>query len=167
MRSIESRHACDQGDGLDHYTWTQFDAREGGIQVLQDSENNVKVTTELLMVDGGEHGGSWAARIKGEPIVEGNDRSLTHIYFVLTIVLCTGKPSRTSFIFYAGMEGMGGLDLETDENENVRSIYFYPSLRLNEHVRASKAPSFSLVQHLSLMTLPFGSWMVRLFHRSP
>jgi mannosyl-oligosaccharide glucosidase len=73
MRFAESRHACDQGDGLDHYTWTQFDAREGGIQVLKDSENNVKVTTELLMVDGGKHGGSWAARIKGEPIVEGND----------------------------------------------------------------------------------------------
>ena len=69
--STEPRHACDQGDGLHGYTWTQFDAREGGIQVLNDSQNNVKVTTELLMVDGGEHGGSWAARIKGEPINEG------------------------------------------------------------------------------------------------
>jgi len=71
MRSTEARHACDQGDELDHYTWTQFDAREGGIQVLKDSKNNVQVTTELLMVDGGEHGGSWAARIKGKPIIEG------------------------------------------------------------------------------------------------
>jgi mannosyl-oligosaccharide glucosidase len=73
--STEARHACDQGDGLDGYTWTQFDAREGGIQVLKDTENNVKVTTELLMVDGGEHGGSWAARIKGEPINEGSNIS--------------------------------------------------------------------------------------------
>jgi hypothetical protein len=75
MPSTEARHACDQGDGLDGYTWTQFDAREGGIQVLKDRENNVKVTTELLMVDGGEHGGSWAARIKGEPINEGSNIS--------------------------------------------------------------------------------------------
>jgi hypothetical protein len=75
MPSTEARHACDQGDGLDGYTWTQFDAREGGIQVLKDSVNNVKVTTELLMVDGGEHGGSWAARIKGEPINEGSNIS--------------------------------------------------------------------------------------------
>ncbi|KAI0287922.1 glycoside hydrolase family 63 protein [Russula brevipes] len=95
----KARHACDQADGLDGYTWTQFDSREGGIQVLKDEQNNVKVTTELLMVDGGEHGGSWAARIKGEPIDE-------------------EKPSRTSFIFYAGLDGMGGLDLETDEDEN-------------------------------------------------
>ncbi|KAF8270316.1 glycoside hydrolase [Lactarius quietus] len=97
----KARHACDQGDGLDGYTWTQFDPREGGIQVVKDSHNNVKVTTELLKVAGGEHGGSWAARIKGEPIIE-------------------EQPSRTSFIFYAGLEGMGGLDLETDEDENVR-----------------------------------------------
>ncbi|KAN0141302.1 Glycoside hydrolase [Lactarius tabidus] len=95
----KARHACDQGDGLDGYTWTQFDPREGGIQVIKDPRNNVKVTTELLKVAGGEHGGSWAARIKGEPIIE-------------------GKPSRTSFIFYTGLEGMGGLDLETDEDEN-------------------------------------------------
>ncbi len=67
----EARHACDQGDGLDGYTWTQFDPREGGIQVVKDSHNNVKVTTELLKVAGGEHGGSWAARIRGEPIIQG------------------------------------------------------------------------------------------------
>ena len=67
----EARHACDQGDGLDGYTWTQFDPREGGIQVVNDSYNNVKLTTELLKVAGGENGGSWAARIKGEPIIEG------------------------------------------------------------------------------------------------
>jgi mannosyl-oligosaccharide glucosidase len=121
MCSTEARHACDQGDGLDHYTWTQFDAREGGIQVLKDSQNNVQVTTELLIVDGGEHGGSWAARVKGKPIVKGiifhaRPRPLSPHRCAFT-----GRPSRTSFIFYAGLEGMGGLDLETDENENVRA----------------------------------------------
>jgi hypothetical protein len=30
------------------------------------------------------------------------------------------KPSRISTIFYFGLEGFGGLDMETDENENVR-----------------------------------------------
>jgi mannosyl-oligosaccharide glucosidase len=65
---LEARHACDQSDGLDSYTWTHFDARQGGVQIIQDSQNNVKITTELLKVPGGSHGGSWAARIKGEPI---------------------------------------------------------------------------------------------------
>lgn len=30
-------------------------------------------------------------------------------------------PSRTSFIFYFGVDGLGGLDMETDEDENVGS----------------------------------------------
>ncbi|TFY83454.1 hypothetical protein EWM64_g561 [Hericium alpestre] len=95
----KARHACDQGDGLNGYSWTTYDARDGGVQVLKDGPNNIKVTTELLKIPGGEHGGSWAARIKGEP-------------------LDVDRPSRTSFIFYAGLEGLGGLDMETDENEN-------------------------------------------------
>jgi mannosyl-oligosaccharide glucosidase len=90
----------------------------------------------------------------------------TPIHSALNIVFCTGRPSRTSFIFYAGLEGMGGLDLETDENENVRNSSFYLLRRLNEHVRVSKVLSFSLVQHLSLMNLPFELWTVRL-HLSP
>lgn len=69
--NAEARHACEQGDGLDSYTWTQYDPREGGVQEIKDSKNNVKITTEFLKVAGGEHGGSWAARIKGEPINPG------------------------------------------------------------------------------------------------
>ncbi|KAI0362709.1 glycoside hydrolase [Trametes cingulata] len=93
------RHACDQGDGLDSYTWTEYDAREGGEQVIKDGVNNVKITTQFLKVPGGEHGGSWAARIKGEPIN-------------------LGLPSRISPIFYIGLEGLGGLDMENVEDEN-------------------------------------------------
>jgi len=96
---------------------------------LKDIQNNVKVTTELLMVDGGEHGGSWAARIKGVPINEGSNISRRVKSVLLTVVLCTEKPSRSSFIFYAGLEGLGGLDLETDEDENVCDNSFC-SLRL-------------------------------------
>jgi mannosyl-oligosaccharide glucosidase len=65
---VDVRHACDQGDELDGYTWTDFDARKGAVQVIKDGKNNVKITTEFLKFSGGDHGGSWAARIKGEPI---------------------------------------------------------------------------------------------------
>ncbi|KAL1947585.1 hypothetical protein VTO73DRAFT_13309 [Trametes versicolor] len=93
------RHACDQGDGLDGYSWTEYDAREGGEQVIKDGVNNVKITTQFLKVPGGEHGGSWAARIKGEPIDP-------------------ARPSRVSPVFYVGMEGLGGIDMDTVEDEN-------------------------------------------------
>lgn len=62
------RHACEQDDKLDSYGWIQYDPREGGVQEIKDSENNVKITTEFLKVPGGKNGGSWAARIKGEPM---------------------------------------------------------------------------------------------------
>lgn len=68
---LEPRHACDQGDNLETYTWTEYDTREGGVQVLKDRTNNVKLTTEFLKVAGGDHGGSWAARVKGEPLNPG------------------------------------------------------------------------------------------------
>ena len=74
----ETRHACDQGDNLDGYTWTEYDTREGGVQVIKDSFNNVKLITEFLKVAGGDHGGSWAARIKGEPL----DKGPLHYLFV-------------------------------------------------------------------------------------
>ena len=79
--SPEARHACEQGDNLAGYTWTEYDAREGGIQVLKDSQNNVKVTTEYLKVPGGEHGGSWAARVKGEPLVSGEKQKYETLFF--------------------------------------------------------------------------------------
>ena len=66
-----TRHGCDQGDGLDGYSWLEYDPREGGVQVIKDGLNNVKLTTEFLKVPGGKHGGSWAARIKGKPIDPG------------------------------------------------------------------------------------------------
>lgn len=68
---IETRHACDQGDELKGYTWTEHDVRYGGIQVLNDTLNNVQITTEWLKAPGGENGGSWAARIKGRPLLPG------------------------------------------------------------------------------------------------
>jgi mannosyl-oligosaccharide glucosidase len=67
----EARHACNQADGLDSYTYTHHDPREGAIEVIKDSQNNVELTIEWLKVAGGDHGGSWAARIKGRPIDQG------------------------------------------------------------------------------------------------
>lgn len=36
----------------------------------------------------------------------------------------TDVPSRISTIFYVGLEGLGGVDLDTEENENVCIIWF-------------------------------------------
>ncbi|KAF8344136.1 glycoside hydrolase family 63 protein [Cantharellus anzutake] len=95
----ETRHACEQGDRFEGYTWTEHDPRLGGIQVLNDTRMNVQLTTEWLKVSGGETGGSWAARISGKPIRE-------------------DEPSSTAIYFYVGSDGLGSLELENEEDGN-------------------------------------------------
>lgn len=119
----EARHACDQGDNLDTYTWTEYDAREGGVQVIKDSANNVQLTTEFLKVPGGQHGGSWAARIRGEPIDPSTSlRDICRTHGAHYVPSRVDRVSRISTIFYMGLEGVGGLEMETDEDENVSSL---------------------------------------------
>ncbi|KAK0197344.1 glycoside hydrolase [Armillaria mellea] len=94
-----ARHACSQDDQLRSYTWNIYDPREGGVQTIEDPLNNVRLTTEFIKVRGGGNGGSWAARVKGEPIDP-------------------AAISRPSLIWYLGLEGLGGLDMDTDEEED-------------------------------------------------
>ena len=87
------------------------------MQVLKDKKNNVKITTEFLKLAGGDHGGSWAARIKGVPL-----NRCTSNYKQTILPLLTSNQaalSRTSMIFYLGLEGLGGLDMETPEDDHV------------------------------------------------
>jgi len=48
------------------YGWDEFDTRRGGIQSIHDAENKIDIITSFVKVPGGSHGGSWAARIKGQ-----------------------------------------------------------------------------------------------------
>ncbi|KAG8941772.1 Processing alpha glucosidase I [Tulasnella sp. 424] len=93
------RHSCEQGDELGGYTWTEHDPREGGVQVLKDPKLNLELTTEVLKFPGGEHGGSWATRIKGRP-------------------LNPAKPMKVSVVSYQGIEGLGSLELDNAPDSN-------------------------------------------------
>ena len=92
-----SRHACEQDDKLDSYTWLQYDPREGGVQEIKDSQNNVKITTEFLKVPGGKNGGSWAARIKGEPMDTCESRQMDCI--VTKVHMKWNSPQQVRCIF--------------------------------------------------------------------
>ncbi|KAF9189385.1 Processing alpha glucosidase I [Haplosporangium sp. Z 11] len=95
------RHGCEEKDGFEKYGWLKNDGRTFGVQQLKDTRNNVELTTEFIKVPGGDHGGSWGARISGKPIKPDEPMSITTIYYV-------------------GLDGEGQIDLNSD-NFNAQS----------------------------------------------
>ena len=76
------------------YGWDEYDARHGGRQTIHDTGNSIDITTEFVKIAGGQHGGSWAVRIKGIP----RDNAPQQLF--------------TTMVFYAGMEGFGSLNVK-------------------------------------------------------
>lgn len=79
------------------YGWDEYDVRKGGRQTIHDAGNAIDITINFVKVPGGLHGGSWAARVKGVP----REDAPANLY--------------TTMIFYAGMEGLGTLDVDDAE----------------------------------------------------
>ncbi|KAI1914025.1 Processing alpha glucosidase I [Ophidiomyces ophidiicola] len=85
------RHTCEQNEGMAGYGWEEYDIRNGGRQTIHDAGNTLDLTIDFIKVPGGNHGGSWAARIKGNPRRD-------------------APPNQpTTLIFYTTMEGLGEL----------------------------------------------------------
>ncbi|KAK5162459.1 hypothetical protein LTR04_003695 [Oleoguttula sp. CCFEE 6159] len=87
------RHTCEQSDDMAGYGWDEYDVRTGGRQSIHDPANSLDLTTEFVKFPGGQHGGSWGVRIKGTP----RDNA--------------GSDLKTTIVFYAGMEGLGSLEV--------------------------------------------------------
>ncbi|KAI0016991.1 glycoside hydrolase family 63 protein [Xylariomycetidae sp. FL0641] len=60
------RYTCEQHEGMAGYGWEEYDTRKGGVQTVHDAGNKLDMTTMFVKIPGGGHGGSWAARIKGD-----------------------------------------------------------------------------------------------------
>ncbi|KAH9998556.1 glycoside hydrolase family 63 protein [Xylariaceae sp. FL0662B] len=95
------RYTCEQNEGMDGYGWDEYDTRKGGIQSIHDAGNKLDMSTTFVKVPGGGHGGSWAARIKGEP----RDDAFSDL--------------KTTVMFYVASEALGDtLEVADDGDEN-------------------------------------------------
>lgn len=94
------RHTCEQHE-LDGYGWDEYDVRSGGRQTIHDPANRIDITTEFIKFPGGEHGGSWGARIKG------------------TLREDSDPKQRTTVIWYNTLEGIGMLDAGISDEEET------------------------------------------------
>ncbi|BCS17840.1 mannosyl-oligosaccharide glucosidase [Aspergillus puulaauensis] len=93
------RHTCEQNEGMAGYGWEEYDVRKGGRETIHDAGNSLDLTIDFVKVPGGQHGGSWAARVKGVP----REDALPN------------QP--TTIVFYAGLEGLGSLDVSTESDD--------------------------------------------------
>lgn len=66
------------------YGWDEFDTRRGGVQSIHDIENGIDITTSFVKIPGGAHGGSWAARIKGELREDAPEDRKTLLFFYVS-----------------------------------------------------------------------------------
>lgn len=92
------RYTCEQNEGMAGYGWDEYDIRTGGRETIHDARNSLDLTIDFIKVPGGEHGGSWGARIKGQPRSD------------------AAPDQPTTLIFYTAMEGAGEMEVsgETD-----------------------------------------------------
>ncbi|KAL3257751.1 hypothetical protein ABHI18_006579 [Aspergillus niger] len=93
------RHTCEQNEGMAGYGWDEYDIRKGGRQTIHDAGNSLDLTIDFVKVPGGQHGGSWAARVKGVPRGDAD------------------PDQPTSVLFYAGLEGLGNLGVEGEPED--------------------------------------------------
>ncbi|GAP91718.1 putative mannosyl-oligosaccharide glucosidase [Rosellinia necatrix] len=94
------RYTCEQNEDMAGYGWEEYDTRTGGIQTIHDAKNQIDLTTTFVKIPGGAHGGSWAARIKGEPREDAPEDLKTTVIFYLaaegldeTIDIAEGTPT--------------------------------------------------------------------------
>ncbi|KAF2002759.1 glycoside hydrolase family 63 protein [Amniculicola lignicola CBS 123094] len=83
------RHTCEQNDDIS-YGWTTYDARSGGSQTINDTRNQLDLTTEFLKKHEGQSAGNWGLRIRGTA----QENAPTGL--------------KTSVVFYVGMEEVEG-----------------------------------------------------------
>lgn len=81
------------------YGWEEYDVRKGGRQIINDVGNQIDITTEFIKVPGGNHGGNWGLRIRGEPREDASE------------------DLKTTVVLYTAMEGAFGPNI-TAENAN-------------------------------------------------
>lgn len=83
-KSQDLRHTCEQDEGMAGYGWTAYDARKGGMQMINDTGNKLDLITQFAKVSGGDDGnGKWGLRVKGIPRVNARDHQKTTMIFYL------------------------------------------------------------------------------------
>jgi mannosyl-oligosaccharide glucosidase len=64
------------------YGWTNYDPRTGGSQTIEDTQGNLRLTTELLKNPAGAVAADWNLRIRGVPITNSQNLRTIAIFYI-------------------------------------------------------------------------------------
>ena len=95
---LDLRHTCEQDEGMAGYGWAMYDARKGGLQLINDTGNDLDLQSYFAKTSDDD----WGLRIKGIP------RSST-------------RDQKTAIIVYLGNEDPESKTECTEENSEMSS----------------------------------------------
>ena len=75
---LDLRHTCEQDEGMAGYGWVMYDARSGGLQLINDTGNNL----DLLSYFAKTSDNDWGLRIKGIPWSTKQDQKTAVIVYI-------------------------------------------------------------------------------------
>lgn len=120
------RHTCEQDEGMAGYGWTAYDVRKGGMQIINDTGNELDLITQFAKVSDNESGGNWGLRVKGIPRANARDHQKTTVIFYLgsedsnSRIECTEghkiNPSNSDVVCDGTMVGMPNFKVQIPDH---------------------------------------------------
>ena len=131
---LDLRHTCEQDEGMAGYGWTTYDARKGGLQLINDTGNSL----DLLSYFAKTSDNDWGLRIKGIPRSTTRDQKTAVILYLgnedsKSKTKCTqenGEESSEGDIMCAGIaKGLGKFRLHFPRLQNEKKAGERTSMR--------------------------------------
>ena len=151
---VDLRHTCEQDEGMVGYGWTAYDVRTGGVQIVNDTGNQVDLITQFAKVSDGGSYGRWGLRVKGIPRVD------AHYHQKTTVIFYLGSEDPLS-----GLECMHGTNLSNNDVVCNGTMNSLPDFRLqvtdhgldgnlfqNTSVKSLTVPTATIWQAKSIFT---------------
>ena len=148
---LDLRHTCEQDEGMAGYGWAMYDARKGGLQLINDTRNNL----DLLSYFGKSSDNGWGLRIKGIPRSAPRNQKTAVILYLgnedpESKTKCTQensvKPSEGNIICTGISKGLGEFQLQYPRLQGEQNVGTRTS------VRSLKVPPDTIWQAKSLFT---------------
>lgn len=171
---LKAKHSCEQGDDFSKFSWTKYDPRYGGREVIKDNENKVDLTFDFVKSYNlkNSEDQSWGLKIRGKP-KKGFENVKTGIVFYAGLEIT--DPSSGEILTITNVDkkpngyGHGDVIELSGYSQDLKqfSIKINDGPEKNRHVEVSKAQipdnryNPALTKHIELTVPENNIWQAR------